>query len=89
MSLSVDLKRDRLADRIGQRNDTVDLTLLHHSEAVDAQDHVEHIARIQILRLAVGIERDGALHAGIDLDIDLQLARELVDHFGERDVLQV
>ena len=44
----VDLERNRLADGIGHRNDAVDLALLHHSEAVDAQDHVEQIARIQI-----------------------------------------
>src|SRR5579863_9203873 len=66
---SIDLKRDRLADDIGERNDPVDLTLLNHTETIHAQNHVEQIAGIEILRLAVGVERDGAFDARVYLDI--------------------
>ena len=71
------------AHGVGHRNDAEYLTLLDHSEAVDAQNHVEQIARIEVARLAPGIERNGAFHARIDLDVDFQLARELFHHFGK------
>ena len=53
-------------------------------EAIHTQDHVEQIAWIEIPRLAIGIERNGAFDARINLDIDLELLRELIDDFGKR-----
>ena len=65
------------------RHDPVDIALLNHGGAVDAQDQIEQAARIQTRRVAIGIEDDATLHGGIENVVEMQLPRELIDHLGE------
>ena len=73
---------------IGERDDAIQLALLHHAEAVDPQNGFQQRARVDILRFAVGVEDDAAFDARIENVVDLELLRQQIDHFGERRVIE-
>src|SRR5260370_34129537 len=73
---------------IGQRNDAVKIALLHHAESIDAQDGLQQRARVDIFGLTVGVENDAAFHPGVQDVVDLELAREQIDHFGKGGVVE-
>jgi hypothetical protein len=70
------------------RHDAIDFAHLDHRGVVDPQDRVEQRAVVNVLRLAVGVDGNCAVHARIDDVVDLQALREDVDDFAEGGVLQ-
>ena len=71
-----------------QRNDAVQVALLDHSVTVDAQNCLHERPRVYVLNVAIGVENDTAFYARIEDVVQLQLARQHVDHFGQRGVVQ-
>src|SRR6185369_18096977 len=62
--LRVHLRTQRHLGRVLERYDAVDLALLNHGGAVDAQDQIQQAARVQVGGAAVGIQHHAAAHRG-------------------------
>jgi hypothetical protein len=82
------LGRNGQMRNVGQRHDAVQIALLYHAESVDAQNGFQQRAGVDILGFAVGIQDHAALDARIQNVVDLELARQQVDHFGERSIVE-
>ena len=78
----------RHAGDVHHGHDVVQITGLHHGEAIHVQDRIEHFARVYVLVLTVGIQGDATLHAGVQDVVDLGQPRELLDHADQVGVLQ-
>ncbi len=80
---------DRQPDGGGQQDHAVQIAHLDHRRPIDAQDHVQQGARVDVLHFAVGVQDDAALHLRVEHVVDLENARQLVHYLHQRGVLEV
>ena len=61
---AVDGDGDGLTHGVGQPEDAVDVAVLRHPVAVDAQDQIQQVACVEVLGFSIGIDRNAAHQAG-------------------------
>ena len=65
---------------VGQRDDAIELALLDHSIAIDAEDRLQQRPGVDVLGVPVSIQDHAALDSGIENVIQFELARQQIDN---------
>src|SRR5208283_4582872 len=86
--LGLRFRPDGLVRDVLQRHDAVDTTRFYHPEAIDPENQIEQVLRVNLPHIAEGVERNRAGKLGGQDVVQLQLPRQAVHHFSERGVLQ-